>query len=653
MIRDYAALIGETGILSSLRYTLYRAGVKSGVFERLTPVEKISLANIPHWIPDHLPDLGLAPDKVDLLPYLQADPHLLPEADQILSGNFLAFGSQLEPIDLIPHDSVTHWTKISDTGADGRDIKLTWEPARFVWAITLARAYLLTGDERYPAQFWSLFESFLQHNPVNAGSNWLSGQEAALRLINLSLAAACMTDSTESTPNRIKMLNDSLVQHVKRIIPTVVYARAQNNNHILSEAAGLYTAGTMCNWHPDASKWRRQGLRLFNQAVFSQVDENGEYVQHSTNYHRLMLYLSLWMQKMTGLNSESLAPAALELLNSSVLWLYDHTDRFSGQASNLGHNDGTNLFALSSCAYSDYRPVLQAGGLAFLQNCLFKAGPWDELCLWVGVKNNKHHLLFETPSQIVRNHRLDLDETNWASMRVARYQSRPAHADMLHVDIWKDGINLACDPGSYRYTAPAPWENGLRTSKVHNTLTIDRMDQMKPISRFRWINWAQADRLEYDQNSLRITASHNGYRQSAITHTRTLEALVGKNGWAVIDRVSTTRHHSHPVTLYVHWLLPDYPFQAFQNSVRLFTPTGGADLIFSFSEGSIDQTIYIHRAGKRIDAGEDDNQPLLGWYSGTYNQKAPALSVEFVVSANLPAVIHSQWVFGNDETGNG
>ena len=645
MIRKYSALLKETGLVPLIQYLLYQFGIKSGLYKWLTPSARTLLAENPDWVPDHLPDLHLLPDHEVLKAHLQADQFLLADAGNILSGKFRAFGTQLEPINFEPHNASVHWTKISDSGADGTDIKLIWEPARFGWAFTLSRAYLLSGDDCYAAYFWGQLETFTKNNPVNCGPNWASGQEVSLRLINLSLNAVCLLNSPESTPERLRLLNYSLVQHARRIIPTIIYARAQNNNHLLSEAAGLYTAGILCRWHPDAGKWCKQGLHIFNQALINQIDEHGEYVQHSTNYHRLMLHLVLWMHKLTALNEENLSLPALNRISSAINWLLEHSDRSSGRAVNLGHNDGTNLFDLSSCPYSDYRPVLQVCGITFCQQPIFEAGPWDELSLWIGSQPQDISRPIDISTSSTANHRLTLEKNSWASMRVARYKTRPAHADQLHVELWWQGINLATDPGTYRYTAPYPWQNALRASMVHNTLTVDHLDQMQSNSRFRWSNWAQADLQEYNRDGLTVMASHNGYQQKGITHIRTLTRLPNKVGWQIIDRVTSDRIVSSTVTLHVHWLLPDLPYHADGNSLHLFPLVGTAELIFSCNKSTQHQGMSIYRAGKQIIGVDNIDQPLLGWYSDTYNHKIPAISIEFKVTTDLPVNICSEWIF--------
>ncbi len=55
------------------------------------------------------------------------------------------------------------------------DVKFIWEPARFGWAFTLGRAYLVSGDERYSQSFWKHTETFLESNPPYLGPQWTVG----------------------------------------------------------------------------------------------------------------------------------------------------------------------------------------------------------------------------------------------------------------------------------------------------------------------------------------------------------------------------------------------------------------------------------------------------------------------------------------------
>ena len=62
--------------------------------------------------------------------------------------------------------------------------------------------------------------------------------------------------------------------YAERIPPTLGYARAQNNNHLLSEAAALYTAAAVLPEHPGAARWRRLGWRWLQAGLDEQIDRN-------------------------------------------------------------------------------------------------------------------------------------------------------------------------------------------------------------------------------------------------------------------------------------------------------------------------------------------------------------------------------------------
>ncbi|MBC8497248.1 MAG: hypothetical protein H8D37_06265, partial [Chloroflexi bacterium] len=196
---------------------------------------------------------------------------LLAEADEIVAGRVRLFGGDPVPLVLTPPGELSHWTELEQgskgVGKQGGrgDIKFIWEPARFGWAFTLGRAYYLSGDERYPKSFWRYFEIFQEANPVNMGPNWASAQEVALRLIAFVFAAQIFSNSPHSTTPCASQLANSIAHHAGRIPPTLIYARAQNNNHLLSEAAGLITASLALPNHPDSPRWSKLGWKWFTR----------------------------------------------------------------------------------------------------------------------------------------------------------------------------------------------------------------------------------------------------------------------------------------------------------------------------------------------------------------------------------------------------
>ncbi len=256
-------------------------------------------------------------------------------------------------MDLQPPLPLRHWsTSRENEDSNGKDIKFIWEPARFGWATVLARAYAVSSDERYAAAFWERLQEFIEANPAYLGANWASGQEAAIRLITLSFCWQVFNTSALSSTDRVSRFSQLVVEHAHRISLTLAYARAQNNNHLLSEAAGLYTAGMLLPDHPLSNYWRKIGWDLFHQGIRSQISVEGVYIQHSANYTRLMLQLALWVRALTVFQGDFFPESSNQRLAAAVRWILNLLDFRTGQVPNLGPNDGAYFLPLTVLSIS-------------------------------------------------------------------------------------------------------------------------------------------------------------------------------------------------------------------------------------------------------------------------------------------------------------
>lgn len=132
----------QLGLRSLSLYALYRVGLKSGHYQRMTQDKGQELALNPRSLVLHLFDL---PPREKLLAILGHDgkASLHQEAGEILNGKFRMFGGGPVELKLKGDWPLAHWTEY-ETGRiklDG-DLKFIWEPARFGWAFTLGRAGL-------------------------------------------------------------------------------------------------------------------------------------------------------------------------------------------------------------------------------------------------------------------------------------------------------------------------------------------------------------------------------------------------------------------------------------------------------------------------------------------------------------------------------
>jgi hypothetical protein len=655
--------LSELGPRQIGQFALYRLALRTGWLRRLTQIP--ARTGIPFQA-DALKPLLQLPDPKLLREAILTEnlPLLWVEAAEIIEGRARFFGGKPAVLQLGLPGPLAHWTEyeagLKIQGVD--DIKFVWEPGRFGWAYTLGRAYWMCGEERYSQAFWNYTEAFWEANPPYLGPHWSSAQEVALRLIALAFAAQIFSGSQHSTPDRLARLAQAIADHAARIPPSLAYARAQNNNHLLSEAAGLYTAGICLADHPHAYRWRELGWKWFNRGLVSQIDADGSYMQHSTNYHRLMLQLGLWMDSLSGRFEQHLPEASLAKLVKATHWLFRLLDHTSGQVPNLGPNDGAYILPLTVQPFGDFRPVLQAAGHAFLGEMLLERGPWDEMSRWLPgdparTSPAQKHEARENPA------RLELpDAESWAYLRTARFTSRPGHADQLHFDLWWRGLNLAQDAGTYLYSGQPPWENALARTPIHNTVVLDGQEQMTWAGRFLWLDWSQASLVSGEKSPAglwtSLTASHNGYQHRGCVHRRSVS--VSSREWLVEDQMLPVKQSNialrstHLARL--HWLLPDWPWEldsataGDRLTLRLKSPHGWLRLDVGAFGGQPEDPLQplpiqleLVRAGERL-FGRQIPDPTWGWVSPTYGIKIPALSASYLVVGALPIRLESRWI---------
>lgn len=582
---------------------------------------------------------------------------LIAQADEIVNGMVRLFGGEAVPLNLSPQSELSHWTEyeLGIMKVRQSDIKFVWEPARFGWAFTLGRAYHLTEDERYSETFWRYFEIFQEANPENLGPNWISAQEVALRLIAFVFASQIFFKSPHSA-HRTFNLATAIAQHAARIPPSIIYARAQNNNHLLSEAAGLITASLALPEHPEASRWSKLGWKWLNHGLITQIAEDGTYMQQSTNYHRLMLQLVIWVHALSG-GEELLSQRARSNLQRATRWLLSLIDEQSGCVPNLGHNDGAYILPLTILSYQDYRPVLQTASQIFLNESVYEPGIWDEMSLWL-VQRSHFPTLNPAPNfgQAVQPANVTTTlraSQSWAYLRAVKLHDRPGHADQLHLDLWWRGLNVAQDAGTYLYNADPPWENALTNTAVHNTVMVDELEQMTRAGRFLYVDKAQAELISRDRDEIceweRVIASHDGYLRIGILHQRTV-TVDKDHRWIVEDQLLPTLRTSHSAlhTARLHWLLPDWDWKADSSGLKfeLLSPHGCIRLEIQSPLSNLQPSIV--RAGEVLH-GELPAHPTWGWVSPTYGVKTPALSISIWAEESLPIVFSSKWIFPSDE----
>ena len=389
------------------------------------------------------------------------------------------------------------WYDIADFDPEVGDIKFIWELSRWSWLPAFAQR-----GETERLNTW--LADWAKNNPPYQGPNWKCGQEASLRVLHLIVAGEII--SPESKTAQTQGFTDLIHVHLKRIAPTVSYATAQDNNHGTSEAAALFVGGSYLSTHSDGAqkndgaKWNALGRELLENRVSKLVADDGSFAQYSVNYHRLMLdalSLAEWWRVKNALPVFS--KSLITKMQAASDWLYRLTDVHTGDAANLGANDGAQILQLTDAPYRDFRPVVALAAALWHGT---RAYPENQNCTnhlaWLGLNGTLaplHTVDMNAAGEDGGFAVINQGETR-AVLRFPKFRFRPAQADALHVDLWHKGQNLLRDGGTYSYNTSPEDMAYFGGAAAHNTVQFDGHEQMPRLGRFLFGYWLNADLLK-------------------------------------------------------------------------------------------------------------------------------------------------------------
>jgi len=574
-------------------------------------------------------------------PDKQCQSRIIADAEHILDNKFKYFFDKsyslgagpdwfLNPVTNKRAKADRHWCDIDLFDPDVGDIKFVWEPSRFAWAYTLIRAFAATRQDKYAEKFWVLWESWQQANQPNMGPNYACGQECAIRLLAMCFAFYALSDATATTNARGKNLALAIAVHADRIEKNIDFAVSTRTNHSLTEALGLYTAGLLFPEFIHSRDWVALGKKVLTTEGLKQIYTDGSYIQHSMNYHCLMLQDFLWGVRLAQLNGDALDDRLLSRLKKATYFLYQMQDEVTGKVPNYGANDGALILPLNSCDFPDYRPVLQAMNFLLTDRKLYEKGLWDEDLLWLFGPDALNAPI--RPSSRTASFAADTGgyyilrgPYSRVMTRCHSYRDRPCHADMLHVDLWYKGENILRDAGSYMYYCQEAWQKYFPSTAAHNCVEIDDTDQMTKGPRFLWFYWTRCRLLSFDTSSDGrvgyFEGEHYGYTRlpGNVIHRRSICRI--DNTYIIIDDI--VGRHLHNVAMRWRMLPADWQKHG-----------GGWQVNVAGQQISL--TVNTPKSMNHALVKGQEAPAIEGWESLYYCQKKPTPTLVIKGNTSLP-----------------
>ncbi|WP_336882100.1 alginate lyase family protein [Priestia koreensis] len=561
---------------------------------------------------------------------------IIENADLICGNSFLFFNHYRNFFRNIDwHYNVTsrksypkslHWVNIPDLNREMGDIKFIWELSRFTFVYDLSRAFLITRDSKYSMKFWALFEDWAENNPFELGVNYKCGQEMTLRVMAWIFGLYSFIDEKESTPKRVTTLLKFIYYHIVHIDKHFDFAlKSVKNNHVITEAAGMYTVGLLFPFFKESDKWKKKGKKYLEQEGLRQIYEDGSYLQHSMNYQRLVIQNYTWVLQLANLNGDSFSHALKERIKKCVEFLYNHQDENTGFVPNYGMNDGALIHPLTSSDYLDYRPQLNAAWHVLTGERLYEKGLHDENLIWIcgteALSSPVRKIKRMSKAYPVGGYYAIRGKESFGMVRCASYKDRPNQADMLHLDLWHKGSNILTDGGTFSYNTDNRYLNYFNGTSSHNTVMINKMDQMQKYSTFMWLNWTKSKLIAFENFSSGLTifeGEHYGYK--TLTHRRGI--IQYQDNWIIIDDIIGDYSEKENL-ISLSWLfgLPNV------------TKTSEKEWSINTEEGCwVLEIIEIPRFEAYLYRGNEE--PVQGWRSLYYGEKEAVPQLVLNVFAN-------------------
>ena len=604
--------------------------------------------------PPPLPeDGGAAPDArfVDAL---------VAAAEAILAGHWVALG--VERSDLVPEPD---WFWDPETGVrsdpdrysfdvNPRDpsqtgnVKNVWELSRHHHVTVLAAAYFLSGRTEFAEAAADQLRSWWRRNPFLHGVNWTSGIELGIRLISWTWtrrlldgwpgAAALFEDSPE--------FRDQLYQH-QVYLERFVSHDSSANNHLIAELAGQFVASCAFALFPESSRWRRAAAQGLLAEAEAQTFPSGLNRELASDYHGFVLELLLAAATEGETCGHPIGPGIWDV----IIRMADAGAAFvdaDGREPRQGDGDQGVALQLDGGHRPRWRSLLPT-----LQRLVGRCSWWPEVdetdvrtALWTAGIVVSHQAsrpaarpnLFPDAGMVLLRDPTPGQEEIWCRCDGGPFGflsiAGHAHADALSVEVRFGGVDVLADPGTYCYHVSPEWRSYFRSTRAHNTIEVDGVDQAEQSGPFNWRRHADAETLHVaglDGGPVASwTGRHHGYERldPPVGHTRSVVLDRHERRLTVTDRLSGGG--ARPVRLSFH-LGP---------TIACSLETAGA--LLTWRDGTRERSAALHlppqltwREARGVES------PAGGWYSEHMGSRLAAVALMGVGELHDSMVLES------------
>jgi hypothetical protein len=522
----------------------------------------------------------------------------------------------------------------------------------------LARAFFLTGDERYAREAIVQIESWIDQNPRWTGVNWNSSLEISFRAMSWIWTIFLLLQSESLEEASLRRILKSLFAQLDQVYryPSVY---SSPNTHLIGEAAALFIAGVLFPELPRAAKWREFGSLTLLDEMQRQVSNDGVYCELSSYYHCYATDFYLHILTLARRNNIPF-PEWVWTRFAAMLDFVMQLTRPDGSIPLLGDDDGGRLFPIASDDYRSFRDGLSSGSI-LLGRGAFKdqAGAFREESLWLlgsDAWSIFNSLASQTPHELrgsFTNAGYFVQRSGWEARDsqltfdcggLGLPTGGHGHADALSLTLFTGGREFLIDPGTSVYNSAPEWRNFFRSTSAHNTVVVDGSSQSDPASTFSWKRKAssrvrqQISLPEMDY----VDAENDGYSNLSrdVTHRRRV-IYIRPNYWIVLDELKGSGQHDCD---FLYHFAPDA-----QLSILGEERQGEIDCRARIGDAGLQLFLYASQP-LRAEAVCGQSGPIQGWSSSRYGERRPSPVLRASVHGTVPVSMMSFLVPGEKTT---
>lgn len=577
-------------------------------------------------------------DESDIAKY--QDQEVIKEADEICSHHILGF-------DLANEINWRFNASIDTT----KDPEWMWCLSRHIYWPPLARAYALTGDEKYAKEFVSQLKGFIKSWPVDEfygklgvygektdmsfpGNAWRT-IEAGIRIYAVWLPLMVYFRKSPSWDEEgWALFLNSIFDHAEFL--TIHYSNhSRCSNWHTMECTALFQMGVMFPEFKNADSWKRLGYRRVTHEVRYQFDHFGVHMERTPIYHLTAAGAFLQAYRIMKLNGIVTPPYMLPILEKTAEYLMklvkpDFTTPMIGDADRNsllerkadvavyeGMNNTTDA-ADANEIRAFFRVLAEITGredfLFFSSNgekgapphqkCFSMPDPGFFVCRTGWGRKDSYFLVTGT--------NLERAEHNAHS-----------HFDAAHLELQVDGEDVLLDTGRYIYRNSVTlkdWRNYFHTAAAHNTIQVDNHemgaapDTSPNVRGVRTFCHQFKTSPEIDL----VEVSHNGYAfmENPIFHLR--RVIYFKPGLWLVDDV-LTGVGEHEYKLYYNF------------APGILESMGDKPQSYLYSGNSVKvKVIPLVTEALESAVKVGDARNMGGWVSYGYSLKVPAPQLMYV-----------------------